>query len=69
LVDSRWQSGKKLESFQVTEEIAPNPHRAYKVKVQLNKEPEASETTYLVIGIDPLLIYRVEDYERERKAF
>jgi hypothetical protein len=69
IVDSRWQRGTKLESFQVTEELAPNPHPSYKVKLQFAKETASSETTYLVIGLDPLLIYRSEDYERERKAF
>jgi hypothetical protein len=68
LVDSRWQGGAKLQSFEVTAEIPPNPLRAYKVKVQTDKDQAASETTYLVVGIDPLLIYRLDDYERERKS-
>jgi hypothetical protein len=69
LIDSRWRSGKKIEDFQVTEEVTSNPLRAYKVKIKFAKESAESETTYLVVGIDPLLIYRSEDFEREHSVY
>jgi hypothetical protein len=67
--DSRWRAGNKLQGFQITEELAPNPHREFRVKMRLAKKAKDEETTYLVIGINPLLIYRSEDYERERNLF
>jgi hypothetical protein len=69
LVDSRWTSGKKLESYEIAEVPDSNPFPSFKVKMKLATDAAASETSYLVIGIDPLLIYRAEDYERERKSF
>jgi hypothetical protein len=69
MFDSRWQSKAKLESFEITEELPPNPHRAFRVKMRLARQKADEETTYLVIGIDPLLVYRSEDYERERSVF
>jgi hypothetical protein len=69
MFDSRWRSKAKLERFEITEELPPSPHRAFRVKMRLAKQKADEETTYLVIGIDPLLVYRSEDYERERSVF
>jgi hypothetical protein len=69
LTDSRWQSGKKLESFEILEETPANPFPSFKVKTQFATESDNEETVFLVIGIDPLLIYRSQDFERERSAY
>jgi hypothetical protein len=69
VIDSRWRAGRKLENFEILEELTANPHRIFRVKLRLAKAPKDEETNYLVIGIDPLLVYRSEDYEQERKAF
>ena len=61
--DARWQAGKKLESFEIVEEIAGQEHPQFKVRLQLKGQPEETPT-YHVIGIDPLNIFRDVDYQR-----
>jgi hypothetical protein len=61
--DARWQAGEKLESFTIGEEVPGQQHPHFKVTIQLEgQEPESN--TYLVIGIDPLLVFRDVDYKK-----
>ena len=61
--DARWQAGTKLEDFKILEEISGKPQPHFKVKLKLEGKPEET-TEYLVIGIDPLLIFRKADYDK-----
>jgi hypothetical protein len=61
--DSRWQSGKKLQSFEILEEIEGQEHPQFQVRLQLAGQPEES-LTYHVIGIDPLNVFRDADLQR-----
>ena len=61
--DARWQAGAKLESYEILEEVTGKPEPHFKVKLKLaGKPPETTE--YLVVGIDPLLIFRQADYDK-----
>lgn len=61
--DARWQAGKKLESYEILEEVKDQPHPQFKVRIKLaGKSEEVNE--YLVVGIDPLLVFRDSDYKR-----
>jgi hypothetical protein len=59
--DLRWQSGQKLETFEIVEELAGRDHPTFTVKIKLDKVPEEIDT-FLVVGIDPLLVFRDTDY-------
>ena len=61
--DARWREGKKLESFQIVEEIKNAEQPQFKVTLKLAGEP-AESSTYLVIGIDPLQVFRDVDYKQ-----
>ncbi len=61
--DLRWTQGKKLESFAILEEMKNTEQPQFKVRMQFAGEPEQTNV-YLVIGIDPLQIFRDEDYAR-----
>jgi hypothetical protein len=61
--DARWQAGKKLESFEIVEELAAQEHPQFKVRLQLEGQPEEM-VVYRVVGIDPLNIFRDADYQR-----
>lgn len=61
--DARWQSGKKLESYEILEEITGQEHPQFKVRLKLADAPEET-TTYRVVGIDPLLVFRDADYQK-----
>lgn len=66
--DARWRKGDKLERFEIVEELPGDPHPSFRVKVHFSGKDQEEETTYLVMGIDPIMVYRSEDYHRERDA-
>jgi hypothetical protein len=63
-VDRVWQSGGKLAAFEILKvEDKPGP-RWFSVKLTLKDAPQAQEVRYAVLGLDPLWVYREEDYNR-----
>lgn len=61
--DARWQAGARLEEYSILEEVAEQEHPQFKVKLKLAGKP-AETNEYLVVGIDPLLVFRKEDYRK-----
>lgn len=61
--DDRWRDGKKLEKFEIGEPAADESPPRFPVKMQLVGEAEVL-VNYLVIGIDPLNVFREEDYQK-----
>jgi hypothetical protein len=61
--DSRWQAGQKLEKFEILEELPETERPEFKVRMQLAGKPEET-LTYIIVGIDPLQIFRDADYKR-----
>lgn len=63
LFDARWQAGKKLQSFEILEEVTGQEQPQFKVRLKLDGAAEET-ATYLVVGIDPLHIFRDADYRK-----
>ncbi len=63
MFDLRWQQGTKLESFEIGDEIKGREQPAFNVKIKLDKQTEENNV-YLVVGIDPLLVFRDVDYQK-----
>jgi hypothetical protein len=63
--DARWRGGKKLESFEIVGEGPADPHPTYRVKLRFTGTGKDEEDTFLVVGIDPILVFRSEDYHRD----
>lgn len=65
VTDSKWKGGQKLKSFEITgeEPSAGVGPRIFAVRLT---PPSGAvvETKYAVLGIDPLLVYRDEDYQK-----
>lgn len=61
--DARWQAGSRLEDFRILEEVTGKQHPQFKVKLKIEGKPEET-IEYLVVGIDPLLVFREADYKR-----
>ncbi len=62
-VDSVWSEGKKLKQFEILQETTVEGRRQFTVKLTLDgAEPES--VNYVVIGKDPLLVFRESDYEK-----
>jgi hypothetical protein len=58
-----WQSGKKLADYEIVKaEDKPGP-RWFQVKLTLQGSPP-QQVSYAVLGIDPLWVYREEDYNQ-----
>jgi hypothetical protein len=61
--EARWQQGKQLESFEVGEPLAGENPPKVPVKMKLSGEAEEIDH-YVVVGIDPLNVFREADYTR-----
>ena len=61
--DARWRAGAKLENYEILTEVTGKPEPHFTVKIKLAGKPEET-TEYLVVGIDPLLVFRQADYEK-----
>ena len=65
-VDSKWKPGQKLQGFEILGEEAPSTDgaapRFFKVRLTPANGPPL-EARYVVVGIDPLWVYREEDYK------
>ena len=62
--DARWQAGKSLESFEVLCDVSSEGPKTFVVKMKLADDKEEQEVTYLVLGNNPLLVFRKEDYNK-----
>jgi hypothetical protein len=64
VVDSEWQSGKKLKSYEIVGEESSDGPRVFSVRLTLQR-PAGQETTirYYVVGKEPLWVYRESDYK------
>lgn len=60
--DARWRDGAKLESFEIVSEEVGAERPTYVVKTRIKAKD--AENKYLVIGIDPILVFRDVDYKK-----
>jgi predicted small lipoprotein YifL len=63
-VDSVWGSGRKLVAFSVTEAESTGSDRRFLARLTLARPDAVDEVHYVVIGADPIWVYRADDYER-----
>jgi hypothetical protein len=61
--DSRWQAGQKLKSYEILGEETGTEPRFFKVRLT-PAQGAPVETRYAVFGIDPLHVFREEDYQK-----
>ena len=62
--DARWQSGKKLESYEILDEEASDGPKIFVVKMKTSEDKEEKELKYYVVGKNPLLVFREQDYNK-----
>lgn len=65
VTDTKWKSGQKIQAYEIVGDEPPagaGP-RFFKVRLTPDKGSPV-ETRYAVLGIEPLLIYRDEDYQK-----
>jgi hypothetical protein len=63
VVDSFRKPEQKLEGFEILAETASPRARTFSLRLRLADPDERPVVRYLVVGIDPVLVFRQEDYE------
>ncbi len=64
VVDSQWKAGDVLESYSIVNEKQGEGNKTFGVKLTLKKPPGSKDVEYMVLGKDPVRIYRDEDFTR-----
>ena len=63
VLDSTWQSGRKLAAWTVLEETPASTGRQFCVRLEF-ADGASRECQYVVVGRDPLWVFSQEDYDR-----
>jgi hypothetical protein len=62
--DTPWTQGDVLKDYEIVGNESGNAEHEFSVKLTLAKPAKVEEVTYHVLGQDPLMIFRHEDYLR-----
>jgi hypothetical protein len=63
LVDRQRQNGRKLRSFAVLGEVPGEGPRCFAVRLTLEGPDEEKRARFVIIGADPVWVFRHEDYQ------
>ena len=66
-VDSPWEAGEELESYQILEEnpTQSETEKRYGVVLKMKKPPAEMRVEYIAVGRSPMWIFRDEDYKKQ----
>jgi hypothetical protein len=62
LVDSRWKPGQQLNKHQIIKEESVEGHTVFSVLLVYKGGQREQLVRYVVVGVDPLWVYREEDF-------
>jgi hypothetical protein len=63
VVDSHRKPGHQISSYEILGEVPGNAPRCFAVKATLSGSDATERLRYIVVGIDPLWVFRQEDYD------
>jgi hypothetical protein len=63
VADSTRRPGQRLLDYELLGEIAGEGPRTFAVRLKLDNPTEARDVRYYLVGIDPLWVFRQEDYD------
>jgi len=63
VVDKQRKKGQSLEEYEILGEAPSEAARCFAVRVRLSGPDAEEKVRFVVIGIDPLWVFRQEDYE------
>ena len=63
-VDFEWKAGKVLTDYALGDEAPGQGTQTLSATLTLKGEPAARNVRYMVLGLDPVRIYRDEDFRR-----
>ena len=64
-IDMDWAAGKRLAAYEIGQELPPAAEagpRQFAVTLTFEGSSEPVAATYLIVGIDPLQVFRDKDY-------
>jgi hypothetical protein len=62
--DTPWSQGNRLSSYEIVGEDKSGAELKYTVRLSLAKPERVEQAKYYVVGRDPVMVFRDEDYER-----
>lgn len=63
VVDDQRRSGQQLRQYEILGAVPGEGPRCFVVRLQLDQPLEERKVRFLVTGLDPLWVFRQEDYE------
>jgi len=63
VADGSRRPGQRLIDYQIVGEVSADGPRCYVVRLTLEEPSQQLDTRYYVAGIDPLWVFRQEDYD------
>jgi hypothetical protein len=63
-VDFEWKARKTLSNYEIGEVVSGQGTQTFSATLTIKGEPTAKEVRYMVLGLDPILVFRDEDFER-----
>jgi hypothetical protein len=63
VADTQRQSGQVLQSYKILGELSAEGGRRYAVRLNLSHPAQELQAQYVVVGLDPLWVFRQEDYD------
>lgn len=63
LTDCQQRDGRRLKGYEIIGEVVGDGHRTFAVKLTLDGPSGEVKARYHVLGLDPLWVFRQEDYE------
>jgi hypothetical protein len=67
-VESRWQTGQKLLSYEILKEIPSEDSKQFQVRLKLAGRLAPEETIFVVLGKDPLYVYWKPDLDKSSQS-
>jgi hypothetical protein len=64
VVDSGRRDGQRLGRYDVLGEVAGDGPRCFAVRLLLDDPPEERKARFVVFGISPVWVFRLEDYQK-----
>jgi hypothetical protein len=63
VIDKYRRPGQRLSDFEILGEVSGDGGRWYEVKLHLAEPAQVEQVRYVVVGIDPIWVFRQADYE------
>jgi hypothetical protein len=62
-IDNQRKTGQELDNFEILGEVPYEGVRCFVVRLSLTHPAAEQKVRYVILGIDPLYVYRQEDFE------